>query len=108
VIPADAMDRVENPHRVVARPPMLRPHRFRPATFGAGVTLTALGVAFTGQQLGLEHLGARTTVVMLVFAVAALLIAVAIGWSRRAGRSEVAGDSPASQQHQEGVGPAQL
>jgi uncharacterized membrane protein len=92
VTQADSTDRVENPHRVVARSPLLRPHRFRPATFGAGVTLTALGAAFTGQQLGVEHLGARATVVMLVLAVAALLIAVAIGWSRRAGRSELAED----------------
>jgi hypothetical protein len=81
---SDQTERLENPHRQAARPPVLTPHAFRPGSFGAGVALTALGVVFLLQQLGDVALGPVTTVAIVTLAAAALLVAVAIGWSRRA------------------------
>jgi hypothetical protein len=79
----EATDRIENPHRPEARPPVLTPHPFRPGTLGAGVALTALGGVFMAQQLGAIALGPVTTLAVVTLAVAILVIAVAIGWSRR-------------------------
>jgi hypothetical protein len=90
----DAAERHENPHRPAERPPLLQPHPFRPGTFGAGVALTALGAIFLLQQLGAVSLGPVTTVAVVTLAAAGLLIAVAVGWSRRA-HAAAAGDSPA-------------
>lgn len=79
-------ERIENPHRLAARPPLVRPHPFRPANLGAGLALTGLGVISIAQQLGSVALGPVTTGALLLCAVALVLTAVAIGWSRRAGR----------------------
>jgi hypothetical protein len=83
VTAGETTDRIENPHRPEARPPVLTPHPFRPGTLGAGVALTALGAVFMAQQLGALALGPVTTVAVLTLAAAVLVIAVAIGWSRR-------------------------
>jgi hypothetical protein len=84
VTAGDTTDRIENPHRPEARPPVLTPHPFRPGTLGAGIALTALGAVFMAQQLGALTLGPVTTVAVVTLAAAVLVIAVAIGWSRRA------------------------
>jgi hypothetical protein len=89
----DTAERHENPHRPAERPPLLTPHPFRPGTFGAGVALTALGAVFLLQQLGDLSLGPLTTVAVVTLAAAVLLIAVAVGWSRRA---RDAGEDPVS------------
>jgi hypothetical protein len=83
VTAADTTERIENPHRPEARPPVLTPHPFRPGTLGAGIALTALGAVFMAQQLGVLSLGPVTTVAVMTLAAAVLVIAVAIGWSRR-------------------------
>lgn len=80
----DTAERHENPHRPAERAPLLQPHPFRPGTFGAGVALTALGCSFLLQQLGVVSLGPVTTVALVILATAGLLVAVAVGWSRRA------------------------
>ena len=90
----DTVERHENPHRPAQRPPLLQPHPFRPGTFGAGVALTALGCVFLLQQLGAVSLGPVTTFALVILAAAGLLIAVAVGWSRRAhGADADAGES---------------
>ncbi len=89
----DTTERLENPHRPAERPPLLQPHPFRPGTFGAGVTLTALGAVFLLQQLGAVSLGPVTTVAIVTLAAAGLLIAIAVGWSRRAHAADKA-DAP--------------
>jgi hypothetical protein len=81
--PGDATERIENPHRPEARPPVLTPHAFHPGAFAAGVALTALGGVFLVQQLGAVSLGPLKTVAILTLTAAVLLIGVAIGWSRR-------------------------
>lgn len=78
-----AAERHRNPHRPPGRPPILAPHPFRPGAFGAGLALAGLGVVFAAQQLGDLALGPVTTVAVLTLALAVLLVAVAIGWSRR-------------------------
>jgi hypothetical protein len=83
VTTAETTDRIENPHRPEARPPVLSPHPFRPGTLGAGLALTGLGAVFMAQQLGALALGPAATVAVLTLAAAVLVIAVAIGWSRR-------------------------
>jgi hypothetical protein len=80
-------ERHENPHRPAVRPPVLRGHPFRPATFGAGLTLMMLGAMFMAHQLGRVALGPLATGALMTIAVAMLLVAVAIGWSHRAGRT---------------------
>jgi len=45
---------------------------------------TALGAVFLLQQLGAVSLGPVTTVAIVTLAAAGLLIAIAVGWSRRA------------------------
>jgi hypothetical protein len=87
---ADAAERHENPHRPAERAPLLQPHPFRPGTFGAGATLTALGVVFLLQQLGAVSLGPVTTLAIVTLAAAGLLIAVAVGLSRRANEAGTA------------------
>jgi hypothetical protein len=79
----DTTERLENPHRPAPRPPVLAPHPFRPGMLGAGAVLTALGAVFMAQQLGAVALGPVTTVAVVTLAAAVLIIAVAIGWSRR-------------------------
>ena len=82
--PDAATERIENPHRREARPPVLTPHPFRTGTFAAGVALTALGaVLLLAQQLGAVSLGPLKTVAILTLAAAVLAFGVAIGWSRR-------------------------
>jgi hypothetical protein len=81
--PNDATERIENPHRPPARPPVLTPHPFRPGTLAAGVALTALGGVLLAQQLGAISLGPLKTVAVLTLAAAVLLVGIAIGWSRR-------------------------
>jgi hypothetical protein len=79
----DTTERISNPHRPAERAPVLTPHPFRPGTFAAGVTLTALGVVFAAHQLGAVSLGPVKTVAIVTLAAAALLVGIAIGWSRR-------------------------
>lgn len=78
-----AAERHLNPHRPPERPPILEPHPFRPGAFGAGIALAGLGVVFAVQQLGAVALGPVTTIAVLTLALAGLLVAAAIGWSRR-------------------------
>ncbi|MDX6546767.1 MAG: hypothetical protein QOG33_317 [Gaiellales bacterium] len=79
-------ERFKNPHRLAPRPPLVKPHPFRPANLGAGLALTGLGVLSFAQQLGRVALGPVFTGSLVLCAAALLLVAVAIGWSRRAGR----------------------
>jgi hypothetical protein len=86
--PDQPPQRHENPHRRVARPPLLKPHPFRPANLGAGLALTGLGLISIAQQLGGVALGPVSTGASVLCAAALLLTAVAIGWSRRAGHKD--------------------